>query len=95
VKTPEDGYIKAETCSVEKNYSTERIIIIIIAARKTVQKQFIVFICGLIYVLSDNFCEYKYFVKVTEETKITTFKTRPFQTFVPNISQYHKSVQLA
>jgi hypothetical protein len=39
VKTPEDGYIKAETCSVEKNYSTERIIIIIIiAARKTVQK---------------------------------------------------------
>jgi hypothetical protein len=45
VKTPEDGYIKAETCSVEKNYSTERIIIIIIiiAARKTVQKQFIVF----------------------------------------------------
>jgi hypothetical protein len=45
VKTPEDGYIKAETCSVEKNYSTERIIII--AARKTVQKQFIVFICEL------------------------------------------------
>jgi hypothetical protein len=34
VNTPEDGCIKAETCSVEKNYSTKRIIIIIIAARK-------------------------------------------------------------
>jgi hypothetical protein len=44
VNTPEDGCIKAETCSVKKNYSTKRIIIII-AARKTVEKQFIVFIC--------------------------------------------------
>jgi hypothetical protein len=46
VNTPEDGCIKAETCSVKKNYSTKRIIIIIIAARKTVSKQFIVFIDG-------------------------------------------------